>query len=582
MKIWFRILIFLTILLTSLILLYFPYTELRNRSVKKLEDNQFLIAKQAAIGIENVFVQHRIMLKNYADSPDFIDFNANAVMAVKRDFRSYSKAIKAITRYDENGIIIYSYPEPEKVTGKDISAQPHVKKVIEDHKPNVSDVFTALQSYKAVSVAEPVFRNNRFAGAVAFLIDFEYVAKSFLTHISTEQTGYAWMIDMHGSDIYSPEEGHGGQSLSLSIKNSRGLTEITDQMKEGKSGTAVYVLKDVDGKESIRHVAFVSVDILNNFWSLAIESSEKGIVAELFSFYKKLLIAVVLLILSAGILLFISMKDFGLKKINQRLEARVNEEMEKRKEQDRIMFQQARFYSMGETMSAIAHQWRQPLNAVGLCIQDMEDAYRLGQMDEQYLTSQIEMAMKNLEKLSETIDEFSVFFQPNKEVQKVNICTELFNVYSIIRVQYDAMGISVQLLVDGVRLKDADGPPHEKYTVNTYPDLLKQVVLSCLQNSKEAIVKNIRKGVIVKGDITLAMEKRGETIIVEIFDNGGGIEEENMDRVFDPYYTTKNIEVGKGLGLYMSRNLMKEHLSGELNIENTEEGCRVRLSFKPL
>jgi len=585
MKTGLRIFIFLTVVVASISMMYLPYVEIKEKSISKLNERQLLIAKQAALSIESFINEQSNMLHHFATHPFFIKFGKNGQESMRREYDYFSKHIKAITRYNEKGIIEYSYPFPEKSLGADISSQPHVEKILSDHKPNVSDVFTAVQGFQAIAVSEPIFDGEKFVGAIAFLIDFKYIAKTYLEDIRIGDDGYAWMISRDGTELYCPVPGHIGENVKVTSASFPTVIEMAENMEKGYSGTATYTYDMVKGAKTAtitKQAAYYPVRLIDNLWSITVATPESEIYSEFSSFYQKMIASMFMLILAISLFGYVLFKDYNLSKINTELENRVIEEMDKRKSQDKIMLQQARFYSMGETMNAIAHQWRQPLNSIGLCIQDIEEAYKMGQLDANYIEDMVGRSMHNLNNLSDTIDDFRSFYAPSEKLAKVNICGVIFSIHSIVKVQYDALRINFNFEVDGRHTLNVNDCDAEAFTAEIYPDMLKQVVLSCLQNSKEAIQNRLDAGEIERGEITLSLSKTSSHFIIEISDNGGGIPDYVIDRIFDPYFSTKGVSIGMGMGLYMSKNIVEDHMKGTINLVKIPEGTKAVIRFRTL
>ncbi len=582
MKTWIRVALFAVITCAFAYMIYIPYKEVKQQTTDKLNEKQMLIAKQAARSIENFFSEQADHLKYLSDDPDIVSMSIAGRNTISRSYANYSRYISAITRYDSKGNILYSYPNPEKVQGKNISGQTHVAKLLKEHKPNVSDVFTSVQGFPTVAISQPVFDKGIFIGAIGFLVDFKYIAKTYLEVVQIGDEGYAWMISRDGVELYCPVPGHVGVNISKTSHRFPTVLDMADRMKQGLTGFAVYqydMSKDRETETVVKHAAFAPVHMQDNLWSIAVATPESEIYSELHNFYRKTLISVSVLLLALSLLGYVMIKDFHLSKINMELEKRIQAEMEKRKKQEKFMLQQARFYSMGETLNAIAHQWRQPLNSIGLCIQDLEDAYRMGQLNDEYIRDTVKASMTSLNKLSDTIDDFRNFFTADEKKIQVNMCGLLFGIHNIIRAQLDSLEIRLTLTLEGRIVSDPDECDPDKYSTETYPDMLRQVILNCLQNSKEAIKNRLAEKSIEKGEITIGLSKDRHGFVIEITDNGGGVQEDLLEKVFDPYFSTKDLNIGMGLGLYMAKGIIEEQLNGSIKLLNFKNGAKTVIRF---
>ncbi|MFA7243284.1 MAG: PAS domain S-box protein [Sulfuricellaceae bacterium] len=249
-----------------------------------------------------------------------------------------------------------------------------------------------------------------------------------------------------------------------------------------------------------------------------------------------------------------------LRRMNETLEQRVQEETAKNMAQERLLIQQSRLAAMGEMIGNIAHQWRQPLNALGLLISNIKDANDYHELDTAMIDEQAAIGRQLIEKMSTTIDDFRNFFKPNKEKQSFLASDGVAEAVKL--VSHSFKNNNIEITVD----KNAGN-----CCAQGYPNEFAQVVLNALSNAKEAIV-----GKKIAGKVRVTEEVTENSVIVSIRDNGGGIPEEIMGKVFDPYFTTK--EKGTGIGLYMSKMIM-EHMNGNIDIRNIEGGAEVRLTL---
>ncbi len=243
---------------------------------------------------------------------------------------------------------------------------------------------------------------------------------------------------------------------------------------------------------------------------------------------------------------------------NYQLKKKVKIETLKRMEGEKIVMEQTKMAAMGEMIGAIAHQWRQPLNVLGLHIQDMHLAYASNDVDNHYVDTFKDETMKIIRHMSSTIDDFRSFFTPNKG--KTRFCVEetLANTLKIISVQMKNNFIDVMF-----------EPTKEHYIVG-FKNELEQVFLNILSNAKDAILDGKRERAFIK--ITTYEDEGDVAICFE--DSAGGIRSDVLPRVFEPYFTTKEEGKGTGIGLYMSKEIVERHLGGKISVSNGEYGAR--------
>ena len=250
----------------------------------------------------------------------------------------------------------------------------------------------------------------------------------------------------------------------------------------------------------------------------------------------------------------------ALKLLNETLEQRVQEELAKNREKDHLLIQQSRLAAMGEMVHNIAHQWRQPLNALGLLISNLRDDFFYREVTIETLDRDVATARRLIEKMSTTIDDFRDFFRPDRE-----------------KVVFDvAEAVNEALFIVGAALK------HNRIDITTelppgvmtmgFPSQYAQAVLNLLVNAKEAIVEKK----IASGQIHIALEKTDGKAALTVEDNGGGIPESALPKLFDPYFTTK--EQGSGIGLYMVKTIIERNMGGSVSAANIQDGARFILS----
>lgn len=255
-----------------------------------------------------------------------------------------------------------------------------------------------------------------------------------------------------------------------------------------------------------------------------------------------------------------------LERLNANLEERVAEEVEKNMEKSRLMAQQSKLAAMGEMIGAIAHQWRQPLNAIGLMIQDVRAAQNYGELDSEYIASFETRAMSQVNYMSKTIDDFRMFFKTDRE--KI-----VFSALGAVKAAIEL--ISVQFGANGVKINLRSIPSGEYMNVLGYPNELKQVVLNLLSNSKDAIYDKRRcVGEQLDGEIEVTVAKSSEGVVIDVLDNGGGMPDDISARVFEPYFSTKQPGEGTGIGLYMSKMIIKNSFGGDITCGNSGNGAK--------
>lgn len=248
----------------------------------------------------------------------------------------------------------------------------------------------------------------------------------------------------------------------------------------------------------------------------------------------------------------------ALRELNATLETRVREEAQKNREKDHLLIQQSRLAAMGEMIGNIAHQWRQPINALGLVLANIRDAHEFGDLDQDYLHTQVDRGTNLIHKMSTTIDDFRNFFRPDRSRQVFSLAQAVKEALMVVELSFTHSNIRIEL--------DIAEDVSSLGLGNEYA----QVVLNLLANSKNAISERQ----VQAGAVHIRVARDGDMAAVTVGDNGGGIPEEVLPKVFDPYFTTR--ESGTGIGLYMSRMII-ENMGGHISVTNTEAGARFTL-----
>ena len=259
-------------------------------------------------------------------------------------------------------------------------------------------------------------------------------------------------------------------------------------------------------------------------------------------------------------------RTLELEVLNNSLEDKVQNEIAKNRDKDQQLLQQSRMAQMGEMISMIAHQWRQPLGAIAASSIDlkMKMAFSSFDLDKKegqeecttYFDEQLSHIEEYVQGLTTTIDDFRNFYKPNKEKKNITINEPIEKSLSIIQAAAKANGVDI--MIDFQSQK----------TLSVHDSELMQVFLNIIKNSQD----NFKEKGISEGKIHISTYDTPHSVNVEICDNGGGIPEAIMIKIFDPYFSTKEEKNGTGLGLYMSKTIIEEHHRGTLSAKNSNDG----------
>ncbi|SCY92657.1 ABC transporter substrate-binding protein [Alkaliphilus peptidifermentans] len=308
-----------------------------------------------------------------------------------------------------------------------------------------------------------------------------------------------------------------------------------------KTHETLYQLDLVSGNAIMDQIIFDYEAILME------ESKRQERIMRVLSFSALILLLVILLI------------HLTVKNTMNQLEKLFQKEMEENKKKEGIIIYQARMAAMGEMIANIAHQWRQPLNNLGLIITNIEDEYIHSELTKESLEDAVERSRRLINKMSDTIDDFRYFSNP-----KTN--KEEFLVYDNIVAVLELFEEKLKLNNIKISFKDVDVDKAYGYS-NQYS----QAIFNIIVNSIDALVQNT----VENREISVNIYKSKESIVTEIEDNGGGINEDIKDNIFDIYFTTKDKSQGTGLGLYMTKIIVENNLNGKISWENTGVGVKM-------
>lgn len=258
-------------------------------------------------------------------------------------------------------------------------------------------------------------------------------------------------------------------------------------------------------------------------------------------------------------------KKAELETLNRNLEQRINEEIQKSRRQEQMLMHQSKLAAMGEMVGAIAHQWRQPLTSIGFIFQNIQTAFEFGKLDETYLHKAVHDGMDLIRFMSRTIDDFRNFFITSKVMEPFDVSQLIRESLSLLRPQLENNFIAVEFQPD----------PMPAVTINGYPNEFKQAVINIISNARAAILEKRAGpgGTDGEGLIRFQMNHQSSLLILRISNNGVLIPESIIERIFEPYFTTRQESGGTGLGLYMAKMIIERNMGGKIYAENIPDGA---------
>jgi len=235
----------------------------------------------------------------------------------------------------------------------------------------------------------------------------------------------------------------------------------------------------------------------------------------------------------------------------------LEEELIRSENKDKTLLHQSKLAQMGEMISMIAHQWRQPLTAISSTSSDMFMKILLNNYDKDYFSQKLEKIDDLSQHLSQTIDDFRNFYKEDKNKEKVLYSFIVKGAFDIVSTSLEYKNIT---LVSSFKC--------QKY-IYVLQNELRQVVLNLIKNAEDILVeKDLREPY-----IKIKTYDDDQYSYLEVSDNGGGVPQSILDEIFNPYFSTKIKKDGTGLGLYMSKMIIEEHCNGKLTVTNGKDGA---------
>ncbi|MEA1956601.1 MAG: nitrate- and nitrite sensing domain-containing protein [Campylobacterota bacterium] len=254
----------------------------------------------------------------------------------------------------------------------------------------------------------------------------------------------------------------------------------------------------------------------------------------------------------------LAQKTKELKKLNKELEERIEKALRENNKQLKLLEEQNKLAAMGEMIGSIAHQWRQPLNELGIGIQNLKYDYKFGTINEEFIEEFITYNYNIIQFMSNTIDDFRNFFKTDKIKSDFYIKENIKTVCTMISGQLNKHNITVNITGDD-------------FSYTGTKSEFKQVILNLINNAKDALTTFS----IINPTIDIKLEDNKITIK----DNAGGIHKDILDRIFEPYFTTKEQGKGTGVGLYMSKTIIENNMNGKLKVYNQDNGAVFEIDF---
>ena len=247
----------------------------------------------------------------------------------------------------------------------------------------------------------------------------------------------------------------------------------------------------------------------------------------------------------------VQQKTKELQTINDNLEKKVAQEVEKNLKKDRLIARQSKMIALSEMIENIAHQWRQPLSLISTVASGMKIKKQFKNLDDKFFYESVDSIVNSANYLSSTIDDFRYFFKPKQEKDTFELSHTLNKTLNLLNIKFTEDNIKI--------IKD-----FENIELYGHESELIQAVINILNNSKDILIQKNEN----EKYIFISCYKIDNSVKIEILDNGGGIKKDYIDKIFEPYFTTKHSSRGTGIGLYMCHQIITKYMNGLIEVQN--------------
>lgn len=536
--------------------------------------------------------------------------------AQKRMLRNelYTLVKNNFSIYKTDGVILYNFVLPDNAMFLRVHKP---EKFGDDLSPVREDIKIANQTRKITRGfvqgriahgfrnAYPLFdANNRFVGVVEISFSSESLQTQFNkvdkihTHFLVNKSVFdsrmwsmkEWMINYVKSAenkdyMFAILGKHNQNHSEKMIRTKEMLAAVEDEIDAKMHESKTFALYVRNAENEIEIISFYPIKDMHGkktlAWIVAYEKNDFIEVVLMFTMVLHVAVFIILLLLFYLIYYLLYQKEIlqrevskqtkvlqqtndalqqsqaSLEELNQSLVDKVNENVKELRKKDSVMIQQSRFAAMGEMLSMIAHQWRQPISSISTAAINVSMKQELGELDEETVNKQMQFIQTQCHQMSVTINDFMDFFKPDRAKENFMLTACLETVEKMVAPQLHNRSITLKLSIeDNLSL----------YGVKNEFD---HVLLNLISNAKDALGKKEHEEKI----ISVQASKQQEMLKVSVSDNAGGIPEEIIEKIFDPYFTTKHSSQGTGIGLYMTRTIVERHFNGKISVSNAKEGA---------
>lgn len=471
-------------------------------------------------------------------------------------FNLGSDELLAIELLDQAGDLVKTYSHSNQYSFKkdeDIQQAVKTQKAV---------YYADTKGERSINIIQPIEMDDLVRGFVRVKIDTNYINEIYLANYQLNRKGYISLKDSEGRLFLHPSEESIGENV-IEVRRRQfpdydwsGLAENVRRQLNRETGVGSYYSIWPGESTRIKKLsAFAPCNIGDTFIILNFSADYIETMTSFRGITNATVVISLLLIITSIFIIFYIYR-IEIKQNELALEAMYFDEL---KEKNALLLHQSKFAAMGEMLATIAHQLKQPLNALKLSIYNLEDYHTLKEDDQRYLETLLNSNHRLIDKIAKTIDDFQYFFKPQPPDHSFNLYEAIAFSIELNMVRINDLGVDIQ--IKGSRELVAKGESN----------IFSQVMLNLLNNSIDALKD--QKG---PREVVISLQEEKNQLVIELTDNGGGIQNEVLEKLFSPFVTSKG-ENGTGLGLYISRYIVREKFNGELTIENTPQGVKERI-----
>lgn len=531
------------------LLIYFLYSAEKERTIEELNERQRIHITQATKGLQDYIDMWVNQFSYVAQNESVIKLTPSGKRIIDNFYNKEKDKLGSVVRVNDKGIITYAPPDL-KITGKDILYEKHIRDVITNHKPVVSDIFFAVQGYNAIAIHVPVFDGDKFLGSLGGIIKVEEAGRRFLEDIKIGESGYAWMISRDGTELWCPVPGHIGKSVYEISLDFPEQMEMVKRMMAGESGEAIYYFDRIKERKTERvkkYAVFAPVKIQNTYWSIVIATAEEDVLRSLISFRNKLILVFITFFTAAVFFAFYGIKTWGILK-----ESKAKGEVEKQLQilnselENKVAMRTSQLEKTNKDLESftytVSHDLRAPLRAINGFTQVLAEDYsaQLG-AEGQGLIRRIKKSTEKMDLLIESILRLSRLNYQVLDIHEVNLSPIAGSIAKDLQSLY----------------------PNIKYEVRIQENLITRGDYGLLMILLDNLLKNAFKfsSKIPSPIIEFFSDEMEGIKVYCVKDNGAGFIGEKDEKLFSPFkrfHSDYEFE-GIGIGLAIVKKIVDKH-----------------------